>query len=327
MPHLISTIALLLVSVAAQAQVVKMVTLAPRVQSQIEENLGAVTAELIVDALSRGKGMHALGTADVLPFLDEMGQAQLQACDDDSACLIEIGGALGVDYIVAPSIGVLGGSWVVTLRFLVPADGSVAQRTTVTLPRNESRFVAALCPVVQNALSELALVDSRINADPNLCDGYEPPPPVPPVDNEGFAQLPGEPEKRIMFGVRLGAGGHAGILGASVEARYGRYSVNLGTGTYTLTAAATATLVTFDIGDAGTLSPYGSAHFAWTLKDGLFCVEQRPGSAVGATIGLEYLPLSWLSLRGGAGLAYNPQTWDLDGHPPLAWDATVGFLF
>lgn len=331
MQSLLWLVASLLLSGIAQANTVKLVALTPRAQNQVDENLTSVAAEFIVDALGRSKGMHALGTADALPFLDEMGQAQLGSCDDDSTCLFEIGGALGVDYVVASSIAALSGSWVVTLRFLNLVAGTISQRATVTLPRDEPTFVKALCPFVQNALAELAVMDPRINADPNVCDGFEPSPPLPLSDGGDFEHLPdladGGPANRFQLGFRLGFGGHAGILGASVEARYSFYSFNLGTGAYTLTSAATARMLTFDVGRGGTLYPYASAHFAWTLKEGLFGVEQRPGSAVGATVGVEYLPLPWLSLKGGAGLAYNPQTWGLEGYAPLAWDATVGFLF
>lgn len=333
MRRLTWTFAALLVPLVAQAASVKMVTLTPRVQQKVDSSFVNVAAELIVDALGRSKGLHALGTADVVPFLDEMGQTQLEACDDDTACLIEIGGALGVDYVVAPSIGVLGDNWLMTLRFLVPADGTVAHRSTVTMPRNEDSLLKNLCPYVQSALRELSARDARVQGDPALCDGYAPMAvdaslPAPPLPQDDvFTRLPpASAEKALVFGVRAGVGGHAGILGVGVEARYDRYSVNVGTGTYSLTAAATAHIATFAVGDMK-LSPYGSLHFAWTAANGLLGIRQRPGAAAGATVGVELLPLRWISVRGGVGFAYNPQTWGTAGHPPLAWDGTVGVLF
>lgn len=333
MRRLTWTLSALLLPLAAQAASVKMVTLTPRAQQQVDESFVNVAAELIVDALGRSKGLHALGTADVMPFLDEMGQTQLEACDDDTACLIEIGGALGVDYVVAPGIGVLGDNWLITLRFLVPADGTVAQRSTATLPRSEESLLKNLCPYVQGALRELSAKDARVRGDPSVCDGYAPASaegslPAPPLpDDEVFGRLPPATfEDRLTFGLRAGVGGHTGILGAGVEARYGRYSFNLGTGTYSLTAAATANVTTFTVGGLR-LSPYGSLHFAWTAANGLFGIQQHPGAAAGATVGVELLPLRWLSVRGGVGFAYNPQTWGTSGHPPLAWDGTVGVLF
>lgn len=320
--------ALVLIGTPALAAPVKVVLLTPRMQREADRPNAGVVGELMVDALGKD-GMTALGSGDVVPFLDETAQSQLEACDDDTACLIEIGGALGVDYIVAPSIGVLDESWVVTMRFLVPKDGTVAHRVTKQWPRTRE-FSETICPFVQETLAGLGKIDRRVTGDARRC-GDTTAPLASTGPSAGKNGAPGEeleplpaPKRApggVAFGLRAGTGGHSGILGIGAEVRTSSFAFGIGTGTYTLTASATWFPTQF----GEIVAPYLSAHVAWTLADGL--VKQKPGAAGGATVGLELRPVSWLNLRGGIGAAYNPQTYGTEGHPPLAVDGSLGFVF
>lgn len=63
---------------AAPDGAVKLVVLSTRIDRASEKDLAGTVTELVLSALAKGRNVHVVGEADVLPFLDEAAQKQLR---------------------------------------------------------------------------------------------------------------------------------------------------------------------------------------------------------------------------------------------------------
>ncbi len=73
-------------------------------------------------------GYDVITTADIESMLSYEKQKDLLGCQDDTACLAELGGALGADLMIAGSVGKLGDTYNVSLTLLDIKRAEVRQR-------------------------------------------------------------------------------------------------------------------------------------------------------------------------------------------------------
>lgn len=105
-------------------------------------------AELFTDSLANGlrrvKNLSVVTQTDLAAVLDVEQQRQLLGCGGDNACLVELGGALGVDRIVHGSVGRIGSSLIVNLSAIDPASGRSSESVSERLvsDSNEAFFDA-----------------------------------------------------------------------------------------------------------------------------------------------------------------------------------------
>jgi hypothetical protein len=95
------------------------------------------------------QGARVLAGADLRAFIGFDRERQLAGCGDDS-CLAQIGGALGVDYLLAAEVGEVGGRWLLTLSLLDMAKAAGVGRTTRT-----AHSPGELVDVVPGAVAEV----------------------------------------------------------------------------------------------------------------------------------------------------------------------------
>jgi TolB-like protein len=145
------------------------------------------------------------------------------------------------------------------------------------------------------------------------------------LDVELKAQGSSSSGSRGPFAIRAGLGTHTGILGVGVEYQFTEFKmgelerglkVALGTGTHALTGG-------LSFGPSRKSGFYVDVHFAWA-HTGIFGGELEPGVGFGATGGYDLRPISWLSIKGGVGLAYNTAS---KLTRPLMFDLAVGPVF
>ena len=88
-------------------------------------------AQVITQSLTasiQARGPSVVSSQDIKSALGFEAQKQLLGCKADSACLAQIGGALGVDHVVAGSLARIGESYVMNLQLIDIVHASVSRR-------------------------------------------------------------------------------------------------------------------------------------------------------------------------------------------------------
>jgi len=110
------------------------------VSAEIAKNL----TTLLTDELKKIDGVSVIGSDDIVAMLQFESNKQMLGCGDDSSCLAEVGGALGVSYLVAGNVGKMAETWVISLRLMSPMEGEVANRVTESFTGLEEQLPGAL---------------------------------------------------------------------------------------------------------------------------------------------------------------------------------------
>lgn len=94
----------------------------------VTAGLGRNLTQLLSLELKRLEGVGVITRDEVQTMLRFETEKQALKCESDLSCLMEIGGALGVDYLVAGSIGRLDDTFVLSLKLLDIAEAKAAHR-------------------------------------------------------------------------------------------------------------------------------------------------------------------------------------------------------
>ncbi len=98
-------------------------------------------------------GFEVIGKSDINSMIGFEKQKKVMGCTEDSTCLAEIGGALGVDFIMVGSLGTLGNLFRIDLKLVDSKKAKVRSRLGVTVEGNESMLVAAIQKAVRDLLA------------------------------------------------------------------------------------------------------------------------------------------------------------------------------
>jgi len=120
----------------------------------IEPSLAQVLNEVLLARLKEsGVFSSVIGGSDIAAMVDMEQQKAALGCDDTN-CLAELGGALGVPYLIDSSLSKVGGQFVLTLKILAVEDAKVAARK-VAMVKDEAQLIASLEKIIPEALSVL----------------------------------------------------------------------------------------------------------------------------------------------------------------------------
>ncbi len=140
-----------------------------------------ILTAIVVDDAARG-GYDVISQADVSAMIGFEKQKQMLGCGEDSSCLAEIGGALGVDFVLSGQVGQIGSRFHLSFQLLDSRKGKVVARTAKFSDRNEDDLANA----AQQCVAELLTAARNISA-PRVAAPVappevkpEPPPPPPP---------------------------------------------------------------------------------------------------------------------------------------------------
>lgn len=100
--------------------------------AQLEEQDCIVVTNFMTAELQKVPGHRVLAWDDVAKMLEHQAGKQALGCDDDQ-CIAEIGGALGVDFIVAGDIGKLGNRYLMNLKLIDIGRAETKQRASRTV--------------------------------------------------------------------------------------------------------------------------------------------------------------------------------------------------
>jgi TolB-like protein len=247
MKRLLAAAALLLApclaTAAAKKQLPKVAVLDIRALQGAHEDTVQIILEMITTALAEKKRYDVIGKADVTALIGLDRQRKMLGCKDDNACLANIGGAMGVEYLVTGQLGKLGSRYRLSLNLLDVRKNKSLSRPSDFCDGNDDALAAKTQQLVAKLLAEL---DAAVGADKSLqpepvapvaevkpadppkpkeppkpAEPANPPPvaqrpePPPPPDLE--ARAPAQPSSPLRTaGLAIGGVGLAGLVAGGV---------------------------------------------------------------------------------------------------------------
>ena len=110
----------------------------------VSEGLPANLTQLLSLELKKFEGLSVISRDEIQAMLRYESEKQVVQCKEDTSCLVEIGGALGVDYLVSGSVGRLGDAYVLTLKLMDIGEARVVNRVSETFTGAEANLPQAL---------------------------------------------------------------------------------------------------------------------------------------------------------------------------------------
>lgn len=169
----VTLIALILaVPFAASAKRPGLAVMDVRSVQGVQAGTATLITDVVITEVSATKRFDVVGSSDITSLLGLEKQKQLLRCGEDSSCLAELGGALGVDYLLSGTVGLLGTRLRISLTVQNVKKARVIARQARFCDANEDALVRATEETVRALLAE---VDTAIAAAP-------PPKAVPRVE-------------------------------------------------------------------------------------------------------------------------------------------------
>jgi TolB-like protein len=122
----------------------------------VEKPVAQLLSEVVLTQASRFKRLDVIGQSDVASMLGYEQQKKLLGCTDDSACMAEIGGALGADYVLVGTLGRIGSLLRADLKLVDAKRSRVVERFGESVDGGEDRLVAVVQRGVDELLSSIA---------------------------------------------------------------------------------------------------------------------------------------------------------------------------
>jgi TolB-like protein len=111
-----------------------------KVKAGIDEAKVASLTNLLCTAISHSGSYEVIGRDDMRAMLEHVADKQLLGCDD-TKCLVEIGGALGVQMLVAGDIGMVGQTYLINLKLIDIDQTKVLSRISEQYNGDESGLI------------------------------------------------------------------------------------------------------------------------------------------------------------------------------------------
>lgn len=184
-----------------------------------EASKAELLSEVALTEAASMRGFDVIGRSDINSIIGFEKQKQVIGCSDDSTCLAEVGGALGVDFILVGSLGRLGSLYRIDLKLVETKRARVRGRIGVSVEGQEEKLVVAIQKAVRDLLSPetpteepvAAVVEPPKEKKPDLAPRPEKKPdrvaiaPPPPRD-EGPTPAGARSSRRTWAYVSGGAG-------------------------------------------------------------------------------------------------------------------------
>jgi hypothetical protein len=134
----------------ALAQAPGKLAVMPLKATRLSPEVVGLLDELLIGEIAQRSPSQVIGASDINAMLGLEKMKEAVGCDD-IACAAELGGALGVDHLVAGTIGELGGELLLNLKLIDVAHQTVQARASINSAAKESLYRQA----IQNAVVQL----------------------------------------------------------------------------------------------------------------------------------------------------------------------------
>jgi len=118
----------------------------------VDKSMANLITELILDQVSRYGKYTVIGQKDLDKMLSWEQSKQLRGCND-TQCLVQIAGALGAEYYIEGSIGVMGDLYLVSLKYIDAINVKVLERSTEKVKKDENVVMSTVERQVEALLS------------------------------------------------------------------------------------------------------------------------------------------------------------------------------
>ncbi len=147
----------------------------------VQEGTAVILTDIVVSEVAKSR-VEVVSKGDISAMIGFEKEKQILGCSDDSKCLAEVGGALGVDYMLTGQVGLIGSRYRISLLLVDSKRAKVAARSARFCDRNED----ALALAAQETVAELMAAIPRREAAPVAAA------PAPaPMTAAGAAAAPG----------------------------------------------------------------------------------------------------------------------------------------
>ncbi|NOZ87358.1 MAG: hypothetical protein GXP49_14030 [Deltaproteobacteria bacterium] len=122
----------------------KIAVMGLRAAEGLNKNTVKLLDELLLTEIQKRSGCEVLGSADITSMMRlEEERVKVTGCVDDS-CLAEIGGALGVNLMVASSVGAVGNRFLLNVKLLDVKAAKVLKRYSKALDNDKAKLIDAI---------------------------------------------------------------------------------------------------------------------------------------------------------------------------------------
>jgi hypothetical protein len=144
----IATLGLLIpAAAAAQTPKSKLAVLPTQFDESAKGKVPKLFDDYLLTAVQNAGGYDVVGQEDINAMLGFEKQKDLIGCDD-SSCLTQIGGALGVDKLVAVKVAVVEGDWVTTAKIINIREARVEARSSEFIAGDVKALLRAVPAIV-----------------------------------------------------------------------------------------------------------------------------------------------------------------------------------
>jgi TolB-like protein len=145
----------------------------------VSDSTATVLTELIATQIGQLQRYDVISRADIQSMLGFQLQRKMLGCTDDAACVAEIGGALGADYILSGQVGQFGVRYRLSVTLQDVKRAKVVSRQGAFCDRTEDALGVAAQEAVANVIRELE--GGGALPPPMVKKAAEPPPDPPGV--------------------------------------------------------------------------------------------------------------------------------------------------
>ncbi len=110
----------------------------------LDPEIARSLTEVLSEGIKRVKGATVITSDDIKAMLQLEGQKEMLGCSGDSACIAEIGGALGVDKLIVGSVAKLEQSFVISLKLIDSGAIKVDNRITESFQGQKDQLIKAV---------------------------------------------------------------------------------------------------------------------------------------------------------------------------------------
>jgi TolB-like protein len=131
----------------------------------VSAGTATILSDIVVSEVARA-GHDVVSQSDINAMIGFERQRKMLGCSDDSSCLAEIGGALGVDYMLAGQVGQIGTRFRISLLLVDSKKARVAARAAQFCDQNEDALAKAAEATVRELLRSMAAPAATAQAAP-----------------------------------------------------------------------------------------------------------------------------------------------------------------
>jgi TolB-like protein len=203
---------------SAAARVKVAVTEVKSVQG-VPAGTATILSDIVVSEVAR-HGYDVISQSDISAMIGFERQKKMLGCDETS-CLAEIGGALGVDYLITGQVGQIGTRFRISLMVVDSRKARVTGRAANFCDQNEDALARAAEATVGQLITSIRASESNQLAppaaglSPAMVPAPAPPPPARDTPAGKATASLGERHMTTGTWVALGSGG-ALVLGGSL---------------------------------------------------------------------------------------------------------------